>query len=91
MPPPTPSTAPARIAVGAPSQSTRPFFDLESIKNRSYFFIDFPSHLGSIFGSIWEPFGTLFGIKIGPSSVQDAFSSSIFFKNVIFTKTYKNQ
>ena len=64
---------------------------LRSIKNRSYFFIDFPSHFGSIFGPIWEPFGTLFGVKIDPNFVQVAFLSFIFFKNVIFTKPFKNQ
>ena len=55
------------------------------------FWLQFWSVLASILAPISEPFWTLFGIKIGPSSVQDAFSSSIFFKNVIFTKTFKNQ
>ena len=63
---------------------------LRSIKNRSYFLIVFRCHFGSILGPIWEPFGTLFGIKIGPSSVQVAFLSFIFFKNMIFTKPFKN-
>ena len=60
-----------------------------AIGNRSYFLIVFRCHFGSILGPIWEPFGTLFGIKIGPSSVQVAFLSFIFFKNMIFTKPFK--
>ena len=54
---------------------------LRAIKNRSYFLIVFRSHFGPMFGPIWEPFWTLFGTQIGPSSVQDALSSLIFFKN----------
>ena len=45
------------------------------------FWIDFWSHLGAFWDPLWR--------QIGPSSVQDAFSSSIFFKHVIFTKTLK--
>ena len=87
MPPPTPSTAPARMVVGALSQGTTPFFDPKPIKNQSYFLIVFRSHSGSIWGPIWDPFGTLFGVKIGPRSVQDALPSVIFFKNTMCTKT----
>ena len=58
---------------------------LRAIKNRSYFLIVFRSHVGSILGPIWEPFGTPFGVKIDPRSVQDALPSLIFFKNTIFT------
>ena len=36
--------------------------------------------------SVPEPFGTFFGVKTDPSFVQDALSSIIFFKNVMFTK-----
>ena len=43
--------------------------------------------------SFWLRFGTLFGPFLAPKSgqsfVQDALSSFIFFKNVIFTKTIK--
>ena len=64
---------------------------LRAIKNRSYFLMIFRSLFGSIFGPIWGPLGSLFGVQIGPSSVQDASSSLIFFKNVIFTKPLQNQ
>ena len=53
---------------------------LRSIQNRSYFLIVFQSHFGSISAPIWEPSWSLFGVKIDPSSVQDAFSILIFFK-----------
>ena len=64
---------------------------IRSVKNRSYFLNVFRSRVGSILSPIWEPFGTLFGVKIDPSSVQVAFLSFIFFKNMIFTKPVKNQ
>ena len=64
---------------------------LRAIKNRPYFLIVFRSHFEPIFGPIWEPFWTLFGVKIDPSSVQDAPPSLIFFKNAMFMKPFKNQ
>ena len=88
MPPPYPLHGSGPLACWS---ALPPYLVLRSIKNRSYFLIDFPSHFGSIFGPIWEPFGTLFGVKIDPNFVQDAFPSLIFFKNVMFTKPFKNQ
>ena len=60
---------------------------LRSIKNLSYLLIGFRYNFGSILGSIWEPLGAPFGVKIDPRSVQDALPSLIFFKNTMFTKT----
>ena len=62
---------------------------LRAIQNRSYFSIDFRCHFGSIFGPIGEPFGTLYGVKLDQNFVQVAFFSFIFFKNMMFTKTFK--
>ena len=64
---------------------------LRSIKNRSYFLIVFLIRFGSILISFGDPFGSLFATQIDPSSVQVAFLSFIFFKNMIFTKPIKNQ
>ena len=60
---------------------------LKSYQNSILFLIGFQSHFSSIWARIWKPFWILFGVKVDPNSVQDAFSSFIFFKNVIFTKT----
>ena len=82
MPPPYPlhGSGSLRFWSAVPMDSL-----LRAMKNRSYFLIVFPTHFGSIWAPIWEPFGTPFGVKIDPRSVQDAFPSLIFFKNMIFT------
>jgi hypothetical protein len=87
MPPPYPLHGSGSV----PCWSAFPkYLVLRAIKNRFYFLIVFRCHLASILGPISDPFWSLFDAQIDPSSVQDAFSSLIFFKNVIFTKTYKN-
>ena len=72
MPPPTPSTAPARCAVGALSQGNRSQ-ERSKTDPKSIFFTVFRSHFGPILGPIWEPLGSLFGVKIDPSSAKMPF------------------
>ena len=83
MPPPYPlhGSGPGTCWSAVPKDSV-----LRAIKSRSYFLIVFRSHVGSILGPIWEPFGAPFGIKIDPRSAQDALRSLILFKNTMFTE-----
>ena len=80
MPPPTPSTAPARMAVGALSQSTRLFFDPKSILFFHRFVMPFLTHFDPDLGAFLDPFWHPNRAKFR----QNAVPSLIFFKNENF-------
>ena len=63
---------------------------LRAIKNRSYFSIVVRSHFGPIFGSIWDPFWTLFDVKNRPSSINMSSQTLSASKMWMFTKPFKN-
>ena len=80
MPPPTPSTAPARLAVGALRRGSRHFFRSKT----DPFFISF-------FDTVLDRFGELLGCHFGslfaPCLLPDRSWTLIFIKNVDFHGT----
>ena len=84
MPPPTPSTAPTRMPVGALSQSTTPFFDLKSILFFDRFSMPFWIDFGAVLGSNLRSCFAFLASKFGQVRSKTRLWKPINIKNVNF-------